>query len=116
MSQIVTAEIPAKKSDHDAMLAALKDFMDYQRAHPEICEYTKTRFYTTDAPDNPDEEIWMFIDYLDDYQKYMDSLQAAATTDPEVQQHFRRIMGLAVTGFITDRQFWTEAEELRVDF
>ena len=116
MIQIAIMRMRAKKSDHDKVEQAFKDYMDYEHEHPELFHYSSTRFYFMDAPGHPGEETWMFIDHFDDYQKYLDSLGKAVGSDPTTQEHFRRCMALMVPHSVSERELWTEAEQLRVDF
>lgn len=104
------------KADHDKAIKVGRDYLDYEYAHPELFHYTRTRFYFMDAPDNPDEEIWMFIDEFDDYDDYLASLVAARASDPETQKKAAAVESLFVPGSLSDRERWTEAEESRVDF
>jgi hypothetical protein len=68
------------------------------------------------ADDNPDEEIWMFIDEYDDREAYMSSLLNAQKTHPTSADNYCRFMEIAISNSIQKREVWTEMEALRVDF
>ena len=116
MNEITQVRLRTKKADHHRVLKALRGYMDHEYAHPELFHYTSTRFYFTDAPDNPDEELWMCIDRYDDFDDYAASLDAARATDAETQMHASNVASLLVAGLASaTRERWIEAEELAVD-
>ena len=121
MIQIDSGKFRIAKADHEKALRAFAKILQYQQAHPEIYYYTWSRSYFMEAEDNPDHEIWMFIDEYDDRQKYWESLQNAHKNNPASAEHFREFMALAVPekdGSAVDhrRETWTELEGLRVVF
>ena len=116
-TQIDSMRFRIAKADHAKALEMFKKILGYQRAHPELYDYFLTRSYFMEAPDNPDHEIWMFIDEYDDREKYWKSLQNAMKNDPTSAENNRRWMEMVVPGFIPKgHEVWTELEELRVDF
>jgi len=117
MIQIDSMRFRIAKADHAKALKLFKEILGYQRAHPELYHYFLTRSYFMDAPDNPDHEIWMFLDEYDDREDYMNSLQKARATDQASAENNRRWMEIVVPGYVPkDHEVWTEMEELRVDF
>jgi hypothetical protein len=124
MIQIDSGKFRIAKADHEKALRAFTKILEYQQAHPEIYYYTWSRSYFMEAEDNPDHEIWMFIDEYDDRQKYWESLQNALKNNPASAEHFREFLELTVPGSATKdgatvgvrRETWTELEELRVEF
>jgi hypothetical protein len=114
-TQCDTQQFRIRKTDHDQALAAAKAVIDYERAHPELLYFTRTRSFFRDDPDNPELEIWMFIDEYDNRDAYWKSLMDAIGK-PE---------GLAIqkafVAFMTDEkssghQTWTEIKEFRVQY
>ena len=118
MKQIASMRYRIKKTNHNKALHVSREYLDYEQAHPEIFNYNRTRYYFRDASENSDEEEWMFIDWFDDYQTYLNSLDSAQEKDPEAQRLRKQFMSVVVPGSLThdSREQWTEAEELRVDF
>jgi hypothetical protein len=115
--QVAIMKYRTLKSNHDRVLAASRAYLDYEHAHPETFHYNSTRYYFRDVPGNPEEEQWMFIDYFDDFDDYMASLQQAQKTDPQAQEHARAFFAEIIPGSLErPRELWTEAESLRVDF
>jgi hypothetical protein len=105
------------KADHDKALKLFTEITEYQRSHPEIYYYTRSRCWFMEAPDNPDHEIWMFIDEYDDREKYWKSLQEAITNDPASTDNNRRWMELLVPGSVPKgHEVWTELDALKVEF
>lgn len=120
MNQIVTIKITGKKVNHAKMEHALKSYMEYEHAHPEIYHYSSTRFYTMDSSDNKDEEIWLCIDHFENHEDYLGSLKEAFKSDPESLQHYKEVVSNIVdkdvdVQNVPSRNLWTEVESLRVD-
>lgn len=105
-----------RKENHEQALKVFREYLDYEHAHPEIYHYNKTRYYFMDAPDNPEEEIWMFIDWFDDYNDYVDSLKKSVINNPVAKDIQTRTVNLFVPDSLSEREHWIEAEQLRVDF
>ena len=117
MTQIDRMEFRIAKADHGKALELFTKILGYQRSHPEIYYYTRSRSWFMEAPDNPDQEIWMFIDEYDDREKYWKSLQEAITNDPASTENNRRWAEILVSGTVPKtHEVWTELEELRVEF
>ena len=117
MTQIDTMRFRIAKADHEKALAVFKEILAYQRSHPELYDYFLTRSYFMDAEDNPNEEIWMFIDEYDDRDDYWRSLQSALRSDPSSAENNRKFMELVVPGSVPKgHDVWTELGELRVEF
>jgi hypothetical protein len=116
MTQIDSMSYRVEKADHDRAVALFKDMLDYQRSHPELYHYTRSRTFFMDAPDNPDQEVWMFIDEYDDREKYWASLMNAAQNDPQSAENRRRWAEIVVQPPPTGHDVWTELDELRVEF
>jgi len=117
MTQIDSMRFRIAKADHAKALKLFKEILDYQRAHPELYDYFLTRSYFMTAEDNPDQEIWMFIDEYDDREAYARSLELAQRNDPTSAENNRRWKEILVPGTVPKHhEVWTEAEELRVEF
>ena len=117
MTQIDSMRFRIAKADHEKALRIFTRILDYQRSHPELYYYTRSRSYFMTAEDNPDHEIWMFIDEYDDRKKYWDSLQNAMKNDPASAENYRKFMGLVIPGTAPKgHEVWTEMEELRVEY
>ena len=117
MTQIDRMEFRIAKTDHGKALELFTKILDYQRMHPEIYYYTRSRSWFREAPDNPDQEIWMFIDEYDDREKYWNSLQQAMMNDRASADNNRRWAEILVPGTTPKvHEVWTELEELRVEF
>jgi hypothetical protein len=124
MTQTDSMKFRILKKDHEKALQAFPKILQYQQAHPEIYYYTRSRSYFMDAEDNPDYEIWMFIDEYDNREKYWDSLQNAMKNDPASAENYRNFLTLMIPGSATEsgsaaglrHEVWTEMEELRVEF
>jgi len=116
-NEITIVRLRARKADHDQFEKALRGYMDHEYAHPELFHYNSTRFYFMDAPDNPDEEIWICIDRYEDFgfEAYAASLENARETDPETQKHAVATASLLAPGFVPYRERFTEAPKLAVD-
>jgi len=117
MAQMDSMKFRIAKGDHEKALRAFTKILDYQRAHPELFVYTRTRTFFMDAQDNPEQEIWMFIDEYEDRKAYWESLQNARKNDPISAENYRAFMQLVVPGTVPKgHEVWTELEELRVEF
>ena len=117
MTQIDRMEFRIAKTDHGKALELFTKILGYQRSHPEIYYYTRSRSWFREAPDNPGHEIWMFIDEYDDREKYWNSLQQAIMNDPASADNNRRWAEILVPGTTPKaHEVWTELEELRVEF
>ena len=117
MTQIDTMRFRIAKADHAKALELFKGILGYQRSHPELYHYTLSRSYFMDADDNPEQEIWMFIDEYDDHEAYWKSLQEAIKSDPTSAENHRRWMEIIIPEYIPKgHEVWTEMEALRVDF
>jgi hypothetical protein len=115
MTEIATIKFETMKGDHDKVLKAVRDYMDYEFAHPELFKYTSTRFYFMDAPDNPEVEVWLCVDHFEDFDEYAASLEEAREKDPDTLKYFMAVFSLLVPGSDVTRDRWTEAEELAVE-
>src|SRR6516165_4520298 len=98
MTQIDRMEFRIAKSDHDKALELFARMLGYQRSHPEIYYYSLSRSWFREAPDNPDHEIWMFIDEYDDREKYWTSLQQALMNDLASADNNRQWREILVPG------------------
>ena len=117
MTQMDSMKFRIAKGDHEKALRAFANILGYQRSHSTLLAYTRSRSYFMDAEDNPDQEIWMFIDEYDDRKAYWESLQNAMKNDPTSAENYRTFMELVVPGTAPKgHEVWTEMEELRVDF
>ena len=117
MTQIDSMRFRIAKADHEKALRVFTKILDYQRSHPELYHYSRSRSCLMDAEDNPDQEIWMFIDEYDDREAYWDSLQKAMRDDPTSAENNRTWMELIVPGTTPKgHEVWTEMEQLRVEF
>ena len=117
MTQIDRMEFRIAKADHDKALVFFTKILDYQRSHPDIYYYTRSRSWFMQAPDNPDHEIWMFIDEYDDREKYWNSLQQALINDPTSAENNRKWAELLIPGTVPKaHEVWTELDPLRVEF
>jgi hypothetical protein len=96
MTQIDSMRFRIAKADHEKALRAFAKILEYQQSHPELYYYTRSRSYFMQAEDNPDQEIWMFIDEYDDRKRYWESLQNAIKNDPVSAENFRAFMELIV--------------------
>jgi hypothetical protein len=107
----------AKKTDHEAIVRNMREFYDYECAHPEIYHYSSTRTYTMPDENDPEKEYWMFVDKFNDYEDYINSLYNAShgPENKEGQQLMARVVDLH-EGFIGNViDHWTEVPTLRVD-
>jgi hypothetical protein len=119
MTQIDSMKFRIAKADHEKALRAFTKVLKYQQDHPEIYYYTRSRSYFMPADDNPEHEIWMFIDEYDDREKYWASLQNAMKNDPDSAANHREFQALILPGsapMTLKHEVWTEMEELRVQF
>jgi hypothetical protein len=106
-----------RKADHEKAKTLFAEVIEYQHSHPEIYYYTRSRSFFMEAPDNADEEIWMFIDEYDDREKYWNSLVNALANDPKSEENKRRYIEMIVQDSLPkEHEVWTEVDELRVEF
>lgn len=107
----------AKKADHEAIERTMREFYDYESAHPEIYHYSSTRTYTMPDKEDPEKEYWMFVDKFENYEDYIQSLYKASHDDDNKEG--QRLMDQVVSyheGFIGNAiDHWTEVPTLRVD-
>jgi hypothetical protein len=115
-TQIDTQEFKIRTADHDKALAAAIAVIDYERAHPERFYFTRTRSFFRPDPDNPEHEIWMFIDEFDSRDAYWQSLMNALHNDPDILALQKELVAYFIDGCPTGHQVWTEIKELRVQY
>ena len=116
-TQIDTGQFRIRKADHDQALAAAKAVIDYERAHPELLYFTRTRSFFRDDPDNPELEIWMFIDEYDNRDAYWHALtDAASSGNPEGVAVQKAFVAFMTDGQPSGHQTWTEIKEFRVQY
>jgi hypothetical protein len=109
-------EFRIAKADHGKALELFTKVLDYQRSHPEIYYYARSRSWFREAPDNPNHEIWM-SSMNDDREKYWNSLQQAIMKETASADNNRRWAAILVPGTTPKvHEVWTELEELRVEF
>ena len=117
MVQIDSGRYRVLKANHEKAVEVFKVILEHQHAHPEIFYYSRSRTFFMDAPDNPDEEIWMFIDEYDDREKYWSSLMKALTVDSETDEKRQSSLKFMIPGTeLKGHEIWTEIEDLRVEF
>lgn len=107
----------AKKSDHAEIERTMREFYDFESAHPEVYHYGSTRTYTMPDAEDPEKEYWMFVDKFANYEDYIQSLYEAS--HGEDNKEGQRLMAKVVSlheGFIGNTiDHWTEVPTLRVD-
>lgn len=118
MRQVAIMKYRVYKENHDKVMQVSRDYLDYEAAHPEIFKYNKTRYFYRDHPEFNDQEEWMFIDYFDDYNEFIASLDGAQENDTQAQAFAKAFLDNIIPGSLDkeSRELWTEAESLRVDF
>ena len=114
--QIDSQHFTVRKNDHDKAVALFAGILNYQKAHPEIYYYTRSRSFFREDPTNPDHEIWMFIDEYDNRAVYWQSLLDAAANDANGAANLAAWQALVVPPPPTGHIVWTEIQELRVQF
>ena len=114
--QIDSQQFTIRKQDHEKAVALFSRILKYQRAHPEIYYYTRTRVFFREDPTNPDHETWMFMDEYDNRAVYWQSLMDAVAKDPESAANMAAWKALIVPPPPTGHIVWTEIQELRVQF
>jgi hypothetical protein len=118
MTQVDIGKFRVKKENHAQAVEAFVDMLNYQYSHPELFYYSRTRSFFMDAPDNPDEEIWMFVDEYDNREKYWNALITSTKDNPILLEKLHRcwsVMNPPVSHLI-EHEIWTETEEMRVVF
>jgi hypothetical protein len=105
-----------RKSDHDKAIGLFSEILAYQKAHPEIYYYTRSRSFLMEDPDNPEHERWMFIDEFDNREVYWQSLMDAAANDADSAANMAAFQALVVPPPPTGHLVWTELTELRVQY
>src|SRR3974390_631315 len=114
--QIDSQHFTVRKNDHDKAVSLFAGILNYQKAHPEIYYYTRSRSFFREDPTNPDHEIWMFIDEYDNRAVYWQSLLDAAANDANGAANLAAWQALVVPPPPTCHIVWTEIQELRVQF
>ena len=112
---IVRWRIP--KENSSKQFEVWREMMDYQKSHPGMVYYTRSRFFTF-TEEGSSEESWMFLDeyeHPEDYDKWM----KAVREDPELMklmdEWFPKWDALIVPRS-RKGEVWTEVEKLRVEF
>jgi hypothetical protein len=88
MTQIDSMRFRIAKADHEKALRAFAKILEYQQSHPELYYYTRSRSYFMQAEDNPDQEIWMFIDEYNDRKRYWSPFKMRSKMIPSAQKTF----------------------------
>jgi hypothetical protein len=93
-----------------------REVLDYQRSHPEIFHYTRSRFYTM-TEEGSSEEHWMDIDEFDSREAY-DRTMKTVRQDPEyaklAEESYPKWDAVIVPGSRKKGEVWTEV--LRAEF
>lgn len=121
MSQVETMHYRILMKNHDKMIQALVKALDYQKAHPSLIHYSLSRTWFRQAPDNPAQEIWMFMDESNNHTEYAKTMKTAESD--EIAGDFRQQF---IDMVIPDKPFsgedaslthvvWTEIPELHVE-
>ena len=77
MSEVETMHYRVLKKNHDKMIQALVKALDYQKANPSLINYSLSRTWFRPAPDNSEQEIWMFMDESSNHEKYAETMKTA---------------------------------------
>ena len=118
LNQVDIGKMRVKKENHEKAVEIFADMLKYQHSHPELFYYSRTRSFYMDAPDNPDEEIWMFIDEYDNREKYWNALLSSTKDNPVLLEKLQKcfsVMSPPATHLV-QHEVWTEIKELRIVF
>jgi len=116
MAQVDTMTFRIAVEDHDRAIALFTDILQYQREHPELYYYSRSRTFFRPADDNPDHELWFFIDEYDDRDKYWESLMSALQSDPRSAENQRAWADIVLPPLPKGHEVWTEIDPLRVEY
>ncbi|MDR1414301.1 MAG: hypothetical protein LBI96_00690 [Odoribacteraceae bacterium] len=118
MTQIDIGKMRVKKENHARAVEIFADMLRYQHAHPELFYYSRTRSFFMDAPDAPDEEIWMFIDEYDNREKYWNALITSVDGNPLLLEKLHACFSILTppASRLAPHETWTEIEEMRISF
>lgn len=121
MSEVETMHYRVLKKNHDKMIEALVKALDYQKANSSLINYSLSRTWFREAPDNPEQEIWMLMDESSNHEKYAETMKTAESdvTAGDFRQQF-------IDMVIPDKPFsgeevglahvvWQEIPELHVE-
>ena len=106
------------KENHEKQFEFWREVLDYQRIHPEIFHYTRSRFYTM-SEEGSSEEHWICLDEYDNreaYDKTMKTMREDPEVAPIVDAWFPKWDAVIVRGSKEKGEVWTEVEKLRVEF
>jgi hypothetical protein len=113
---IVRWRVP--KENHEKQFEFWREALDYQRSHPEIFHYTRSRFYTF-TEEGSSEEHCMFLDEYDNREAFdetMKTMRENPEVTPIVDAWFPKWDAVIVPGSKENGAVWTEVEKLRVEF
>ena len=122
LRQVDQAVMVFKTEDEAAAVAAAKQVLESQQAHPDLFYYTRTRIYLApyikaDGTIDASKRFMTFFDEFDNYLMYFAALLTAALRRPAVLRLARGFLNHAQKsdekhhlGHIT----WTERQDMRV--
>lgn len=121
MTEVETMHYRILKKNHQKMIQALVKALDYQKAHPSLIHYSLSRTWFRQAPDDSEQEIWMFMDESNNHTEYAKTMKTAEgdQTAGDFRQQF-------IDMVIPDKPFsgedaslthvvWEEIPELHVE-
>lgn len=114
--QIDTMQYRIAKKNRQKARKLFKKILLYQKNHPEIYTYNRTRVFVRESKDYPDDDIWLCIDEYIDRKAYGKSLTDAFKNNPESASHFYDFYALIEPGQEIKHEAWTQIPELEVNF
>lgn len=113
--KVETMQYRVAKENHQEMVAALAQAVQYQREHPTLIHYSLSRTWFRVDPEHPDQEIWMFMDEAQNHNAYATSM-VTSQNDSKAAGYTQKFKEMIIPGSSPlTHTVWEEIPELHVE-
>lgn len=92
---VETMQYRILKANHQKMVSALAKALQYQRENPSLIHYSLSRTWFREDPDNPEQEIWMFMDEAKSHEAYASSM-VSSQADPQLASYTQQFKEMII--------------------
>ncbi len=113
--KVETMEYRVLKVNHQKMVDALAKAVQYQRNNPTLIHYSLSRTWFHEDPENPEQEIWMFMDEAKNHDAYASSM-VSSQEDTQAAGYMQHFKDMVIPGSSPLKHtVWEEIPELHVE-
>lgn len=112
---VETMQYHVLKADHSKMVNALTKALQYQRDNPSLIHYSLSHTWFCEDPENPEQEIWMFMDEAKSHEDYASSM-VSSQADSQIASYTQQFKKMIIPGSSPLQHIvWEEIPELHVE-